>query len=76
MSSENIATITKIMESLPDSTQEKVIEYLREYLATLQEEKEWDYLVNKNQNKLIDFARKAKQEMLEGKAQLMDYEQL
>ena len=76
MSSENIATITKIMESLPDSTQEKVIEYLREYLATLQEEKEGDYLVNKNQNKLIDFARKAKQEMLEGKAQLMDYEQL
>ncbi|WP_330204018.1 hypothetical protein [Cyanobacterium sp. Dongsha4] len=76
MSSENIATITKIMESLPDSTQEQVIEYLREYLATLQEEKEWDCLVNKNQNKLIDFARKAKQEMSEGKAQLMDYEQL
>lgn len=76
MSSENIATITKIMESLPDSTQEQVIEYLREYLATLQEEKEWDCLVNKNQKKLIDFARKAKQEMSEGKAQLMDYEQL
>jgi hypothetical protein len=76
MSSENIATVTKIMESLPDSIQGQVVEHLREYIANLQEEKEWDNLVNKTQNKLIDFARKAKQEIAEGKSQLMDYEQL
>lgn len=74
MSSENIATVTKIMESLPDSIQKQVVEHLREYIANLQEEKEWDNLVNKTQNKLIDFARKAKQEIAEGKSQLMDYE--
>lgn len=74
MSSENIATVTKIMESLPDSIQKQVVEHLREYIANLQEEKEWHNLVNKTQNKLIDFARKAKQEIAEGKSQLMDYE--
>lgn len=52
------------------------IEHLKEYINTLQEEKEWDGLVDKNQNKLMDFARKAKQEIEQGKAQLMDYEKL
>ena len=53
MSSENIATVTKIMESLPEPLQQQVIEHLREYIENLQDEKEWDYLVNKTQNKLI-----------------------
>ena len=30
MSEENIATIVKILESLPDAQQEKIIQYLRE----------------------------------------------
>ena len=76
MSSENITTVTKIMESLPDSLQQKVVEHLREYIETLQEETEWDYLVNKTQNKLIDAARKAKQDIAEGKATSMDYDRL
>ena len=76
MSSENIVTVTKIMESLPDSLQQQVIEHLREYIETLQEEKEWNDLVGKTENKLIDLARKAKQEIAEGKALVMDYDQL
>ena len=76
MSSENIVTVTKIMESLPDSLQQQVIEHLREYIETLQEEKEWNDLVSKTENKLIDFARKAKQEIAKGKAVAMDYDQL
>lgn len=76
MSSENVLTVTKLMESLPNALQEMVIEHLKEYINTLQEEKEWDDLVDKSQNKLMDFARKAKQEIAQGKAELMDYEQL
>lgn len=76
MSSETIITVTKLMESLPDSLQQQVIDHLREYIDTLQEEKEWDDLVDKTQTKLINFARKAKQEISQGKAQLMDYEKL
>ena len=76
MSSENIATMTKMMESLPDSVQKQVVEHLREYIATLEEEKEWDILVNKTEGKLVSFAQKAKQEIAEGKAVTMDYDQL
>lgn len=76
MSSENIITVTKLMESLSDSLQGQVIDHLREYIDTLQEEKEWDDLVEKTQTKLVDFARKAKGEIAQGKAQLMNYEKL
>lgn len=76
MSSENIITVTKLMESLPDQLQQQVINHLREYIDVLQEEKEWDHLVAKTQPKLIDFAKKAKQEITHGKAELMDYDKL
>jgi len=76
MSSENIITVTKLMESLPDQLQQQVINHLREYIDILQEEKEWDNLVAKTQPKLIDFAKKAKQEITQGKAELMDYDKL
>ncbi len=38
MSQENIATVVKILESLPDTQQERVIEYLREYISDLGDE--------------------------------------
>ncbi|MBE9203991.1 hypothetical protein IQ218_11760 [Synechocystis salina LEGE 06099] len=76
MSSENIATVTKMLESLPETTQTQLIEHLREYIASLQDELERDNLVSKTQHNLVQAARKAKQEIAEGKSQLMDYEQL
>jgi hypothetical protein len=76
MSPENIATITKMIETLPETSQAKLIEHLREYITILQDELEWDDLVSKTQNNLILAARKAKQEIGEGKSQPMDYEQL
>ncbi|MGI0482261.1 hypothetical protein ACN4EE_15940 [Geminocystis sp. CENA526] len=72
MSSENILTVTKLIEFLPNSFQEMAIEHLKEYINTLREEKEWDDLVDKSQDKLTDFARKAKQEIAQGKAQLYE----
>ena len=76
MSSENLATITQMIESLPEMTQNQIIEHLREYIANLQNELEWDNLVSKTQNNLIKAAKQAKQEIAEGKSQPMDYEKL
>ncbi|MFM7384130.1 MAG: hypothetical protein ACKO1W_13930 [Microcystaceae cyanobacterium] len=76
MSSENIATITQMIESLPETAQTQLIEHLREYIANLQNELEWDNLVNKTQTNLIKAAKQAKQEMAEGKAQPMNYGKL
>ncbi len=76
MMTENITTVIKMVELLPSSAQEKVIEHLREYITELQDELKWDNSFNKTQTKLIEMARKAKQEIAEGKSQPMNYEEL
>jgi hypothetical protein len=76
MSSTAIATVIKMMESLPEPAQDQVVEHLREYLEDLQDELQWDTLFKKTQPQLIAAARRAKKEIAEGLAQPMDYEQL
>lgn len=39
MSSAAIATIAKMVESLPDKLQDKVVEHIRDYIADLEDEK-------------------------------------
>jgi hypothetical protein len=69
-----IATVAKMMESLPETAQDQVVEHLREYLADLHDELQWDTLFERAQPQLIAAARRAKKEITEGHAQLMDYE--
>jgi RNA binding exosome subunit len=76
MSSPTITTIVKMVESLPDDLQEKVVEHIREYIADWEDEKRWDTSFNRSQENLVAAARKAKQEIAEGKSVPMDYEQL
>lgn len=76
MSSTAVATMIKMVESLPETTQNQVVEHLREYLAELQDEICWDNLFQKTQSQLITAARRAKQEKAKGLAELMDYDQL
>ncbi|MCL1467489.1 hypothetical protein [Argonema galeatum] len=73
---ENIATIVKILESLPDSQQERIIEHLREYIADSQDEWRWNQSFQKTQSKLVEAARQAKQQIAQGQGQSMDYDQL
>ncbi|MGK7931970.1 MAG: hypothetical protein AB4041_11130 [Microcystaceae cyanobacterium] len=76
MSQENIATVVKILESLSDSQQERVIEHLKEYMTNLEDEWQWNKSFEKSQSQLIAAARLAKQQIAEGLAQPMDYDQL
>ena len=76
MSSTAIATVIKMMESLPETAQDQVVEHLREYLEDLQDELQWDTLFKKTQPQLIAAARHAKKEIAEGLAQPLDYDQL
>ncbi|MCI0511779.1 hypothetical protein L0128_01035 [candidate division KSB1 bacterium] len=76
MTSTAIATVTTMSESLPEATQDQVIEHLREYLTELQDELQWDSLFRRTQPQLIAAARRAKQEIAKGQAQLLDYEEL
>jgi len=68
--------LVKIMESLPVSLQERVTDHLREYINDLQDEIKWDNSFAKSQSKLVAAARIAKQEIAEGKAVALDFNQL
>lgn len=76
MSSPAINTVIKMMESLPEDKQDKIVEHLREYIQDLQDEQKWNESFNKSQDKLIAAAKLAKQQIAEGKVQPMDYDQL
>ena len=76
MSSAAITTVVKMMESLPIDVQDRVAEYLREYIDELQDEIRWNKSFQSTQQNLIAAAKRAKQEIAEGQATVMDYDQL
>ncbi|HKZ82766.1 MAG TPA: hypothetical protein VJ793_03820 [Anaerolineae bacterium] len=76
MASTAIATMIKMVESLPEPMQDQVVEHLREYLEDLQDELQWDTLFKKTQPQLIAAAQRAKQEIAQGLAKSMDHDQL
>lgn len=68
--------MVKIVESLPDSQQEPLIEHLREYIADIQDELQWNQSFERTQSQLVAAAKLAKQQIAQCQAQAMDYEQL
>ena len=76
MSATAIATVTKMMETLPEPAQGRVLEHLREYIATLRDELKWDEAFQATQPQLIAAARRARKDIAAGKAQPLDEAQL
>ena len=76
MASNAIATITRMMETLPEALQNQIVEHLREYIAELEDELHWEVSFNRTQEQLVAAARRAKQEIAEGKAEPMDLDRL
>ena len=76
MESNAIATVIKMMESLPEAEQNQVVEHLREYITEMQDDIRWEFLFKKTQSKLIAAAKKAKREIAEGLAVPMDDDKL
>jgi RNA binding exosome subunit len=76
MSSPAINTVIKMMESLPEDKQDRIVEHLREYIQDLQDEQKWHKSFNKSQEKLIVTAKLAKQQIADGKASPVDDDRL
>lgn len=76
VSSNAIATLVKMMETLPESAQEQVVGQVREYLEEIQDEQRWAELFERTQDKLIAAAKRARQQISEGLSKPMDYERL
>ena len=76
MASTAITTVIKMIESLPEASQEQVVAHLREYIEDLQDERQWDASFRRTQQQLMAAAQRAKREIAEGRATPMDYDQL
>ncbi|MCX6639032.1 MAG: hypothetical protein NTW14_00940 [bacterium] len=76
MSSAKLNTALKMLESLPDHLQDRVVEHLREYVEDLRDEMKWDRTFKKNSEQLIRAAKKAKKEIEAGESTPLDLKQL
>lgn len=76
MSSTAITTIVKMLESLSIEVQDRVAEHFREYIDDLQDEMKWNKSFQRTETKLITAAQRAKQEIAEGQATAINYDQL
>jgi hypothetical protein len=76
MTSTAIATIMKMMESLPEDAQNQVVEHCRNYLENLREESKRDKTFKKTQTQLAAAAQQARKEIAEGQARPLSHKDL
>jgi len=66
-----IVTVVKMMERLPEATQKRVVEHLRDYLAEIDEDAEWDALFASTEPALVAEAQRVRAQI-----EPMDYDRL
>lgn len=76
MSSPSAMTIIKILETLPEKLQDRVVEHLREYIEDLRDEFRWNESFSRTQESLVSAARLARKEIAEGHSGPLDVEKL
>jgi len=76
MVSPALTTILKMIENLPEDRQNLLADHLREYLADMEDEEQWDEAFARTQDKLAYHTREATRQIAEGKAEPMDFDRL
>ena len=76
MTSAPTMTIIKMLETLPEQLQGRVVEHVRDYIEDLRDEFRWDESFSRTQEALVTAARLARKEVAEGKASPLDVEKL
>jgi hypothetical protein len=76
MESSTTVTMTKMLETLPEQLQDRVLEHMREYIEDIRDDAKWTESFSRTQNKLVAAARKARKEISEGKAAPLNMERL
>jgi len=69
-------TITKMIQSLPKSMQDRVLEEIKPIISEALDEAQWQMQYERKQDNLVAFAKEVKDEVAAGKAKPMDYERL
>ena len=73
MSSTVVATVVKMLESLPEAAQDQVAEHLRGYIADLQDERQWDRAFKKTRSQLVSAPPPAKKKKIPGEGKTLGY---
>jgi hypothetical protein len=76
MASTAIATVIKMIESLPEDAQDQVVDHLRNYLEEMRDDSKWDRAFKKTRPQLVAAARRAKKEIANGRAKPLDHSDL
>ncbi len=74
MKTNSITTVVKIMEQLPEETQEKIENKIRKIASDLQDEIKWQKSY-RNEN-LVKFAQKVKDDIKKNNIKKLDYSEL
>ena len=69
-------TMMKMIESLPESVQERALEHMQQYIEDIRDELKWNKSFGNSQDKLVAAARQAREEISRGKATPMNVEDL
>jgi hypothetical protein len=72
---DGIDAVIEMMESLPETLQQRAAEYLKEYIEDLKDELRWDESFEKTQPQLVAAAQRAKQEIFLGDETLKSAEE-
>ena len=70
------ATISKIVQSLPEALQVSAFEEFRRIIEEKRHEAEWDRQFERKKEALASAARKVKEQIKAGQVEEMDYEKL
>lgn len=76
MSTTIAVTVTRMLEGLPQTVQDRAIEHLREYLDEISDEIRWDESFAATSEKLSIAGRNAREQYKAGKTEPMDLERL
>jgi hypothetical protein len=76
MASAATATIIKMLETLPEQLQDRVVEHLRDYIEDLRDEARWNESFSRTQGNLVAAARQARKAISEGEASPLDFDKL
>jgi hypothetical protein len=76
MATPALTTILKMIESLPETRQNQIVEHLREYIADLEDEDKWDKAFARTQEKLAYKTRQVERQIAEDKSEPMDFDRL
>ena len=69
-------TLVRMLETLPEPAQDRVVETLAALIEEARSEERWDELLTRKASSLAAAARRAREEIAAGKSTPMDYDKL